>query len=52
LYLFDVNMNLEAYQSQFEQVETAFALARVLSGLISAGYNQGSGSHVAPKKAM
>jgi peptidoglycan/LPS O-acetylase OafA/YrhL len=40
------------YQSQLEHVEIAFALALVLRGLISAGYNQGSGSHVAPKKAI
>jgi hypothetical protein len=48
----DIDMFLKAYQSQFEHVETALAFARVLSGLISAGYSQGSGSHVAPKKAM
>jgi hypothetical protein len=38
--------------SQFEQVETAFALARVRMGDSSAGYNQGRGSMTAPKKAM
>lgn len=39
-------------KSQFVQVEVALALARVLIGLISAGYNHGSGSQVAPKEAM
>jgi len=39
-------------KSQLEQVDTALARARVRRGLISAGYNQGSGNHVAPKKAI
>lgn len=39
-------------KSQFVQVETALALARVLMGLISAGYNHGSGSQVAPNEAI
>lgn len=34
------------------QVLTAFAFALVLIGLISAGYNQGRGSHVLPNEAM
>lgn len=37
-------------KSQLESVETAFALVRVRRGLISAGYSQGSWSHVDPKK--
>ena len=43
---------LTKFQSQLEMVEVALAFARVLMGLISAGYNQGRGSQVAPKKAM
>jgi hypothetical protein len=42
---------IKKLNSQFEQVLTALALALVLKGLISAGYNQGSGNQVAPKKA-
>lgn len=45
-------MTMRKLKSQFEQVENALALARVLTGEISAGYNQGKGSHVAPKAAM
>lgn len=33
-------------------LDTALAFPRVLIGLISAGYNHGSGSHVAAKEAM
>ena len=47
-----VIMTTRKLKSQFEHVETALALARVLIGLISAGYSHGSGSQVAPKNAM
>lgn len=47
-----VAMTMVKFHSQLEHVETAFAFARVLRGLISAGYSQGSGSQVAPKNAM
>lgn len=45
-------MTIKKFQIQFEVVDRALALALVFSGLISAGYSQGSGNHVAPKKAM
>ena len=47
-----VTMTIRKLKSQLEQVETALALARVRRGLISAGYNQGSGNQVAPNAAM
>jgi len=47
-----VIITMKKFQHQLDTVDKALALARVLRGLISAGYNQGRGSHVAPKKAM
>ena len=45
-------MTIKKLNNQLVQVDSAFALARVLIGEISAGYNQGKGSHVAPKLAI
>jgi hypothetical protein len=47
-----VIITMKKFQIQLDTVEVALAFARVLSGLISAGYNQGRGNQVAPKKAM
>ena len=45
-------MTTAKLKSQLVQVDTALALARVLMGLISAGYSHGRGNHVAPNAAM
>lgn len=51
-YIMGVTITIRKLNSQLLHVDTALALARVLIGLTSAGYNQGRGSHVAPKDAI
>lgn len=46
------HMTIRKLNSQLLHVDTAFALARVLIGLTSAGYSHGRGSQVAPKLAI
>lgn len=52
LIMIGVTMTMRKLSSQFVQVEITLALALVLIGEISAGYNHGRGSHVAPKLAI